>query len=644
MRNSPSRNLLLGLVLVLLALLAAANAQPQTTAPPVTLSVDAREAPRRIVHARLVIPAAPGPLTLLYPKWIPGEHGPTGPITNLAGLKFSAAGKPLAWRRDDVDMYAFHLEVPGGANAVEVELDYLLPVGGGLFTSGSPASAQLAVLNWNLVVLYPKGRAADELTYAVSLRLPAGWKFGTALPLARLPNPGGQARQSGEAVEFSPVSLATLVDSPLIAGAHFRVIPLSVEGAPPHQIDLAADSPAALEASPQLIQNYTRLVAEARQLFGAHPYRQYRFLFALSDHIQSFGLEHHESSDNRLPERSLIDDAPRKLGAGLLPHEFVHTWNAKYRRPAGLTTRDFHQPMKGELLWVYEGLTQYLGEVLTARSGLLTPEEFRENLAQVAAYLDQRAGRTWRPLADTAVAAQILYGAPAEWAAWRRGVDFYDESTLIWLEADAIIRRETQGRRSLDDFCRLFHGGYNGAPMVKPYTFDDIVAALNQVASHDWRGFFTTRLNSTDPRAPLGGIEASGWRLVFTDKPNDLIQAAETAQNSVDLTYSLGLTLKQPDGVLVDVILGTPAAQAGLGPGMKLLAVNGRRWSAEVLRQAIRAAATSREPIELLVENAEFYKSYPVHYHGGEKYPHLERDLARPDLLSEIIKPRLPRP
>ncbi len=448
--------------------------QAQSSAPSVSLAVDLREAPRRIFHAHLVIPARPGPVTLLYPKWIPGEHGPTGPITNLTGLKFTAAGKPLPWRRDHVEMFAFHCEVPAGADGVEVQLDYVSTTDKRDRAGRGPASTeQLAVLNWNDVLLYPQGKPSAAITYVASLRLPAGWKFGTALPVAK---------QSDGTVEFAPVSLTTLVDSPVIAGAHYKAIPLPVTAAPPHQIDLAGDSAAAIEMSPQLASNYVRLVAEARALFGAHHYLQYHFLLALSNFVRSSGLEHHESSDNRLPERALLDDAPRKLGASLLAHEFVHSWNAKYRRPTGLTTPDYEQPMKGELLWVYEGLTQYLGEVLTARSGLYTPEQFREELARVADYLDHRPGRTWRSLEDTAVAAQLLYAAPGEWASWRRGVDFYDESTLIWLEADVVIRRETQGRRSLDDFCRVFHGGPSGPPEVKPYTFEDLVAALRQVA------------------------------------------------------------------------------------------------------------------------------------------------------------------
>ena len=615
-------------ILVLLFTLAQAG-YTRAAPPPITLSVDATEAPRKILHAHQVIPAPPGALTLVYPKWLPGEHGPTGPITDLAGLRLTAAGRNVPWQRDLVDMYAFHCEVPRGANAVEVDLDFLLPASTEGFTSSSSTSAQLAVINWNQVLLYPQGPTSDVLTFSATLRLPAGWKFGTALPVDK---------ESRESISFKPVSLTTLVDSPVVAGAYFRRIELTPGQTPAHYIDMVSDSPAALEMSPELIADYKQLVAETGALFGARHYTQYHFLYTLSDHVTSFGLEHHESSDDRVPERTLLDEAEHMTNADLLPHEFVHSWNGKYRRPADLTTPDYQQPMRTDLLWVYEGLTQYLGEVLTARSGLLTPEDMREFIASIAAQLDYRAGRTWRPLIDTAAAAQLLYQAPPSWAAWRRSVDFYNEGVLIWLEADVIIRQRSQGRSSLNDFCRRFHGGQSGAPMVNTYTLDDVVKALNDVAPYDWRAFFEREVYNITPRAPLAGVEGGGWRLVYTDTPNRYMQAQEQTAEGIDLSYSLGLTINN-EGSIVDVIPGQAADKAGLGPGMKLVAVNGRRASAEVLRQMVRATKTSSEALDLLVENNEFYKTYRLNYHGGEKYPHLERVSERTDLLDEILKP-----
>ena len=616
----------------------------RATLGPITIALDATDAPRKILHARLNIPARPGPLTLFYPKWIPGEHGPTGPITDLAGLKIMAAGNTVAWRRDDVDMYAFHLEVPAGAEALEVALDFLLPAGTEGFSSAASATPDLAVLSWNQVLLYPEGYASDDLIYEAHLRLPDGWKYGTALPLTQ---PGinisrGRTGTPAVPINFKPVSLTTLVDSPVIAGLHFKTLKLTESTAPSFQIDMVSDSDAALEMTPEQIANYTQLVVEANKLFGGHHYEHYHFLYTLSDNVAHFGLEHHESSDDRVAERTLLEEPLRKASADLLPHEFVHSWNGKYRRPAGLATADYQQPMKGELLWVYEGLTEYLGSILAARTGLRSPEDQREHLAVIAAYLDRYPGRTWRPLLDTAVAAQLLYNASGSWSSWRRSVDFYDEGELLWLEADTIIREQTKGTRSLDDFCRRFHGAPSTAPMVKPYTFDDVVNTMNEVAPYDWRTFFTTRLNSTDPHAPLGGITNSGWRLIYTAAQSDYQKAIEEASKTADFSYSLGIKLNEEGGI-ADAVPGTPGYASGLGPGMKIVGVNGHAFSLEAVREAIRAAKTSRAPIDLLVQNAGSLKNYQINYHEGERFPHLERVTSRPDVLAQIIKPLQPR-
>jgi predicted metalloprotease with PDZ domain len=626
MRRPTAVALLVNVFLLLAVFSAAQNS-------PITLNLDAREAPGRIFHARLTFPVSPGPLTLYYPKWLPGNHRPTGPIANVVGLRFSAAGQVVPWQRDDVDMYAFHVNVPREASTLDASFDYVTPSRGpGRF---DPVSTdQLMILNWNVVLLYPAGRPARNYQYKATLELPGGWKFGTALPLAS---------QSGQTVNFAPAPLNTLIDSPVLAGANYRTVPLPTAGAPPQELDIAADSSAALAIPEGSITDYTRLMAEAGALFGAHHYRDYHFLLTLSDVEPPNGLEHHESSDDRAPERTLIDPNLRKLMAGLLPHEFVHSWNGKYRRPAGLATSDYQQPMKGELLWIYEGLTTYLGEVLTARSGLYTQAQFREQVALTAAAMDHRAGRIWRPLEDTAVAAQMLYEAPREWTAWRRSADFYPESELIWLEADTIIRRQTNGQSSLDDFCRAFEGPPSGPPEMKPYTLDDVIAALNQVAPYDWRGFFQSHVYAVAPRAPLGGIEQGGWRLVYNDTPNELLQAGEKFAHGVDLTDSLGMVIRQEkhedEGTIEDVIPGMAAAAAGIAPGMRLVAVNGRKWSPEVLISALR----SRKPLQLLVENIGYYKTCTVNYEGGPRFPHLERVAGRPDVLGDIIKPRAGR-
>ena len=597
------------------------------TAPNVTISVDATAAPRKIFHATLQIPAVPGDLTLYYPKWIPGEHAPDGPIVDLAGLFFKANGQTLKWRRDLLDGFTIHVEVPQGVREVQADLDFLSPAtfeGG--FSAGSSATAKLAVISWNQVLLYPRGYKSDDINYTASLKIPEGWKFGTPLPIAS---------QSSNEIHFAPASLTTLVDSPVITGEFLKVVPLAQD--PPTEMDIAADSAAALEAPQEVWDHYKNLVDQAQKLFGAHHYRDYHFLYTLSDHVAHFGLEHHESDDSRVDERALVDDTPRKLSAGLLPHEYAHSWNGKYRRPADLATPDYQQPMQDDLLWVYEGLTNYLGFVLTARSGLLSANQDRDDLAFTAAQLDHLPGRQWRNLQDTADAAPQLYFAPQAWYSWRRGTDFYNEDTLNWLWVDIIIRQQSKGNKSIDDFCHLFHGAPSTGPALKTYTFDDVVSALNQIVSYDWRGFWTERLVNQGPGAPLGGIEGSGWKLIYDENPSEMLNSYAGMYHFVPAGFSVGLNLRD-DGGVADTIEGDVAAKAGIGPGMKVVAVNGRRFSPEILRDAIKAAKNSTTPIDLLVENADYYKTYKLDYHGGEMYPHLVRDESKPDLLSDILK------
>ena len=597
---------------------------------PITLSVDATEAPRKLFHARMTMPVSPGPMTLVYPKWIPGEHGPTGPIINLAGLRITAGGKTILWRRDDAEMYAFHFEVPAGMREIEVALDFLSPTFAGGFTAGASTTSHLAIVTWNQLLLYPEGANISDVTFQADLTLPLGWKFGTSLPLS------GHAGHPGQ-VNFAPVSLERLVDSPVLAGEYFLVIPLAAN--PPNEIDIAADNNADLAISPELVTTLKRIVSEAVSLFGATHYTHYHFLLTLSDHTAHFGLEHHESNDSRVAERSLLDDPLRDVSLGVLSHEFAHSWNGKYRRPAGLATPNYQEPMKGELLWVYEGLTQYLGNLLAARSGLWTEQQYRDHLAEIAADLDHRPGRMWRPLIDTTIAAQLLYSAPEEWDSLRRGVDFYDEGWLIWLDLDTKIRELSGGAKTLDDFCKRFHGAPSTAPMVKTYTFDDVVNSLNEVAPFDWRTFLSTRLNSTDFHAPLGGIERSGWNLAYQPTPNAYLKDFEKVRRGAELGYSIGLRLNE-DGRIADVIEGMAAEKAGIGPGMKVLAVNGKAYSLDILREAIKKTTDPRHRrIDLTTDNEGHMENHQLSYAEGEKYPGLQRDASKADMLAKIIAP-----
>jgi len=625
LRGAGATAIFLGFVLALSHTVLA-----QATAPgPITISVDAAHAPQRILHAKLQIPAAPGPLTLYYCKWMPADHSPDGPIPNLAGLKFSANGKEIPWVQDDVDMYAFNLEVPQGATSIDASLDFLISAPGATIDFAASGSSKLFILMWNQVVLYPKGRSAASLTFHPSLTIPAGWKFNTSLPVAE---------QSDNAITFQPVPLDLLIDSPVQSGEYVRVYPLNPGEKPPHEVDVAADDAWALDIPPALVENYKRLVAEAGALYQSHHYRDYHFLLTLSDNVLPLGQEHHESSDDRVAERTLVDPSARLLESGLFPHEFSHSWNGQYRRPKGLATADFQAPMKGELLWVYEGLTEYLGTILSARSGLTTPQQTRDYIALTASTMAHRAGRRWRSLQNTANAAQILYFAPQEWASYRRSVDFYPESVLIWLDVDTTIRKLTNNRKSMDDFCRAFYAPPDGEPVIKTYEFDDVVATLNQIAPFDWRSFLRQKLDSTSPDAPLGGITGGGWKLVYGDEPNEFLAAGDAVSGSADYTASLGLRVKS-DGTVVDAIPGMPAFESGISPYLRLVGVNGRQFSTDELNRAVAESKSAVTPIVITAMNTGSIETHEIPYHGGNRYPHLQRVDGTPDYLGDILKP-----
>jgi len=564
-----------------------AAAAPAAAGAPIELLVDATDARRGLFHSRLVIPAAPGPLALAYPKWIQGEHTPTGPIMQLAGFTVTAQGKALAWQRDLLEPFVFRLEVPAGAAAVTVDLDYLSPPAG--FGSGygeTPNSTpHLVIVDWHDLLVYPVGRAAAEIPIRASLRLPQGWHFDTALPLDRTDPTSEPPAASQDTLAFAPTTLYTLLDSPLLAGDVFRTIELADGlGASPVRISLAADRRASLEVPAARIAAYQRLPGEAAALFGARHYREYHWLVALGDTLDENGLEHHESSDDR-GHAGLFTDPTQLLRWGnLLPHEYVHSWNGKYRRPAGLA-------------------------------------------------------RQWRPLVDTAAAIPAFDSAPAAWTAYRRGRDYYDESMLVWLEADAMLRRQVGQARSLDDFCRAFFGGGSEAPAVQPYTADDVYAALGRLLPYDWRGFFAARIMAVNPHAPVGGLEAAGWKLAWNDRPNEYQAALAKVQDLVDLSFSLGLWAKK-DGEVSDVVVGSPAWAAGIGPGMKLIAVDAVKWSPEAAAAALQNAGHTAGPIEVTVEHGDEIHTLKIDYHGGERFPHLERDPAHPDLLRQMLLPR----
>ena len=619
-------------------LLAAGSVFAQATSSPakieMALDVDATQAPMGIIHARIEMPAKAGPLTLLYPKWIPGEHSPSGPIADLTGLHFFAGGKELQWRRDLVEMYAFHISIPPGTGTLEVRLDYVMPAPGGEAGATPSADATTAVLNWYTVVLAPADLSPNDIEVRASLTPPSGWKDGGALDVER--------RTDGT-IHYAATPLNVLIDNPVAFGVHYRRIELWPAGSPvgEHVIDAFADSEWALDIPSQRIEAYRRMVKETRAVFGGvGHYRKYHWLLTLSDNLGRFGVEHHECSDDRVAEDTMVNDDAARRASGLLSHEFFHSWNGKTRRPAGLVNGGYEQPMRDDLLWVYEGLTSYYGQLLAARSGLISPEDWRDMMA-ANAFGVSGPGGTWRPLRDTADAAPFLYARTEGWQGWRRGTDFYPEGALIWLEADLKIRQLTDGKRSLDDFCAIFFGERdNGRVYLKSYDAEDVFAALGRVARFDWKGLFTARLQARTTEPPLAGVVNGGYTLVYDAHPNTfLIRDVPRFCNDVPAQESLGVHVLE-DGTVVDCWPGSKAWEAGIAPGMKIVAVNGRGFTHDRLTRAIADSPSTAGAIELIVEAGTFFKRCSVDYHEGLKVPHLARAPEKPDLLSLIAAPR----
>jgi predicted metalloprotease with PDZ domain len=607
----------------------------QAYAGELTLSVDLTNPGQKIFQVHERIPVKSGAFTLYYPKWIPGEHSPSGTLSAVTGLIITAdSGQRVDWRRDLDDMFALHLTVPSGATSLQLEFQLLSPGAGGDFGQSVSATDRIEDLEWNQVLFYPAGYAVRNISVRANVRLPAGWGYATAL---------STSSSSDGAIAFDAVSLEQLVDSPLITGLYFARIDLAPGAAVPVHLDLVADHEADLKLTEPQLQAHRNLVTQAQALFGAHHYQHYDFLFTLSENTGHFGLEHSQSSDDRLFAKFFTDPDTYLSGGGLLPHEYVHSWNGKFRRPAGLATPNFNVPMRGELLWVYEGLTEYLGNVLTARSGIWSAEQYRDQLAATAADMDHRPGRGWRNLQDTADEAQLLYYVPPDWASWRRGVDYYDEGELLWLDADTTIRELSAGRHSLDDFVRAFYGVDDGSFVVKPYTFEDIVKALNAVQAYDWAGFLRSRLDTHAIGAPLGGITRGGWTLSYNDQPSASLKARGKTRKYLDLRYSLGLVVATSDddhGRVMDVLWNSPAFTAGLAPGMKLIAINGRKFDDDLVDDQLKAAQGSSAPMEILAQNLDSYITAKLDYHAGPKYPHLTRTQGTSDLLTEVIAPK----
>jgi len=595
-----------------------------------TLSVDATDTARHIFFVKETIPVAgPGPLTLLFPKWLPGEHAPTGPIAQLAGLVITANGKRVEWQRDPVEVTAFHVKIPDGVSAITVEMQRLA-MSDDKF-GGTVVTSNIAAVKWNSLSLYPAGYAASRIAIKPAVTLPHGWSYASGLD---------GAKQSGDTVTFAATSYETLVDSPLYAGRHARQIDLDPGAKVPVRLTSFADHDEDLEARPEQIEAHRALVREAYKLFGSKHYDHYDFLLALNERMSDLGIEHHRSSENGYTPRYFADWDGLFFDHDLLAHEFAHSWNGKFRRPADLWTADYNQPMRGSLLWVYEGQTQYWGEVLSARSGLYTHQQFLEKLAVLAARMDQQSGRSWRSLQDTTTGEILDQRGARTYTGWQRGLDYYTEGALIWLDADTLIREKSKGAKSLDDFARAFFGVKDGQITPETYRFEDVVAALNEVQPYDWAGFLRSRLDGHGPGAPLDGVTRGGYRLVYGDQPNSALLAQDTDAKTTNLIFSLGLVIGH-DGIVSEVAWNSPAFKAGIAPGAQIIAVNSYPLDgADLIKPAIIAAEKAGAgPIELLIKADDRYRMVQIDYHGGLRYPRLEA-LGDGGLIDRIIAPK----
>jgi predicted metalloprotease with PDZ domain len=590
----------------------------------VVLNVDATNLSQQIFRMHISMPAKPGPMTVLYPQWLPGNHGPSGPITQLAGLKFTAGGKPVEWVRDPVQVFAFHVNVPEGATTLEADYDYLSP----LDTNQGRITMTDNILGvqWNAVTLYPAGYFGSRIPVQANLRLPAGWQFGTALETAE---------RQGDEVLFKPTDLDSLVDSPLFAGRYFKRFDLDPGAKVPVHLDVVADDAESLDAKPEQIEIHSKLIQQAYKLYGSHHYDHYDFLFALSDEFSGIGLEHHQSSENGVKPGYFTEWAKGEAGRDLLAHEYTHSWDGKFRRPGGQAVANFNVPLQNELLYVYEGQTQYWGNVLAARSGLVSQQGAKDALAAAAARYDSVAGRSWRAMQDTVYDPILNSRRPLGWANYQRSEDYYTEGQLVWLDADTLIRELSGDKRSLNDFAKAFFGINDGSHVRAPYTFEEVVATLNKIQPYDWAGFLRKRLDGHGPGAPLDGLARAGWKLVYTDTPTDYVKSIDDRSKALDLSYSLGFAVSST-GAIRNVVWDSVAFRAGLAANATIVAVNNTAYKAEVLKKAIKDARTGSAPIQLLVKKGDTFRTVSLDYHGGLRYPRLERIPGTKDRLESI--------
>jgi len=591
----------------------------------IKLTVDATDVTRAIFKVHETVPVSgAGDVVLLYPKWLPGNHSPSGQINKVAGFRATAKGRELNWVRDTLDVYALHVAVPQGVNTIDVDFQYVSPTAGN--QGRVVATPDLASIEWIANSMYPAGYFIRDIPIQASVIVPPGWKVATAL------RPSGRA---GNRIDYPVTSYEILMDSPLIAGAHYRAIPLS----PDVTLDVIADNDQQLAASPEQVATHKRLVEQAVKLFGAQHYDHYDFLLTISDYLGGEGLEHHRSSEDGVKRGYFTEWDDKLRDRNLLPHEYTHSWNGKYRRAADLWTPDYRTPMQDTMLWVYEGQTQFWGYVLGARSGMLSKQDTLDAIAATAAaYGYGTPGRSWRPLIDTTNDPIIAQRSPQPWHSWQRSEDYYNEGQLIWIDVDRIIRQQSRGKRSIDDFARAFFGVRDRDYGELTYTLDDIVATLNRVQPYDWRGYLQRRVYDIADQPPLDGITQGGYRLIFTDQPTKWIKSAEKNGKNNDLTYSGGLMVDN-DGKITSVLWDSAAFNAGLAIGSEVVAVNGRKFDGNALKQAIKAAGGGSAP-QLLIHDGDVYRTVTLDWHGGLRYPRLEKVGTGSGTLDALLAPR----
>ena len=600
----------------------------------VQLTVDASDLDRKIFNIRASIPVQTGPLTLYFPEWLPGKHGTNGALNQLAGLHFSGNQQSIAWKRDPLNMYAFHLQIPAGVSQLKAEYQFLSPTDDkfGRVT----ITPEIIGVQWNNMILYPAGAASDQIQIQPTLILPAGFQFGSALKLAEK-SENLSPSQSQNEFQFKPVTLEELVDSPVFAGKYFKRFDLNPGAKVPVHLNVVADKPESLNATPEQIAAHKALVQQATILFGSQHYRHYDFLLALSDEFSGIGLEHHQSSENGVRPGYFSDWAKKSSGRDLLAHEYTHSWNGKFRRPADLLTPHFNTPMQDSLLWVYEGQTQYWGYVLAARSGLMKQEHIRDVLANVAAYYDHQSGRSWRNLQDTTNNPVFVSRRSQAWSDFQRDEDYYREGALLWLEVDAQLRALSQEKRSLNDFASKFFGVNDGSIRPLAYQLSDVINTLNEIQPFDWGHFLQERVEGLQSKTPTASLELAGWKLVYTEKPSEYAKATEDAQDG-DFLYSLGFSLDKT-GKITRMLLNSPAGKANILSGSLIIAVNGKSYKADALKSAITNAKSQNQAIELIVRHGDYYRTVRFDYFEGLKYPALIRDNSHPDRLTKILSP-----